>query len=129
MTAKEESRLGERELDIMNALWQLGQGSVSEVRDKLVSDGVDVAYTTIQTMLNRLETKGYVARELDGRAYRYRPQLRQPAAAGNAVRTLIDRFFSGSAEALAAHLVSRGLSTKELERIRKLIESQRKEER
>jgi predicted transcriptional regulator len=95
---------------------------VAEVRERL-SD--DVAYNTVQTMLNRLETKGHVRRELHGRAYRYRSQLRQPSVAGNAVRSVIDRFFSGSAEALAAHLVSRGLSKRELDRVRKLIDEQR----
>ena len=129
MTEREQPRLGARELDIMNALWELGQASVSEVREKLSERGVEVAYTTIQTMLNRLETKGHVTRQLDGRAYRYRPQLRRPAATGEAVRTLIDGFFSGSAEALAMHLVNRGLSKRELERIMDLIEQRRKEER
>ena len=122
----EETRLGERELDIMNALWELGTASVAEVRERL-SD--DVAYNTVQTMLNRLETKGHVTRELHGRAYRYRPQLRQPSVAGKAVRSVIDRFFSGSAEALAAHLVSRGLSKGELDRVRKLIDDQRVKEK
>ncbi len=122
---REGTKLGERELDIMNALWELGTASVAEVRERL---GAGVAYNTVQTMLNRLETKGHITRELHGRAYRYRPLLRQPAVAGKAVRSLIDRFFSGSAEALAAHLVSRGLSKRELDRVRKLIEEQREKE-
>ena len=115
-------RLGDRELDIMNALWELKNASVSEVRERLAASGVDAAYTTVQTMLNRLEAKGHVVRTLDGRAYRYRPHLRQPAAAGKAVRSLIQRFFSGSAEALAAHLVSGDLSEEELKRVRRLID-------
>jgi predicted transcriptional regulator len=120
-------RLGERELDIMNALWQLQDASVSDVRDRLLENGVEAAYTTVQTMLNRLEAKGQVTRRLDGRAYRYRPRVRQSAAAGKAVRALIQRFFSGSAEALAARLVSDDLSEAELERVRRLIDQERKE--
>jgi len=120
-------KLGERELDLMNALWTLGDASVGEVHETLAEQGVDTAYTTVQTMLNRLVDKRLAARELHGRAYRYSPRLRRPDAALGAVGTLIQRFFGGSAEALARHLVEEDLSEAELERIRRLIERRREE--
>lgn len=123
----QKPKLGERELDIMNALWDAGAATVGEVHGALTEKGADVAYTTVQTMLNRLETKGHVARERSGRAFVYRPRLRRPAAAGRAVRGVIERFFGGSAEALAKHLVEGDLDPKELARVRRLIDDVRKE--
>ncbi len=129
MTEREASKLGERELDIMNALWELGGGTVSEVHGRLRGEGLAVAYTTVQTMMNRLEAKGHVSREMVGRAYRYTPRLRQPAAAGSALEALISRFFDGSAEQLARHLVEKDLSSGELERVRKLIATKKRRDR
>ena len=125
-TRQDLARLGQRELDIMEALWTLESGTVSEVHDEL-GESIDVAYTTVQTMLNRLEAKGFVTREREGRAYRYRPRLEQPVATGKAIESLVSRFFSGSTEALAKHLVERDLSTEELDRIQALIDAQRRE--
>ncbi len=120
-------KLGERELDLMEALWDLREAAVADVHETLARRDVEIAYTTVQTMLNRLVDKGLAARQLDGRAYRYRPRLPRPEAAGGAVGSLIARFFGGSAEELARHLVEEDLSDAELERIRRLIERRRKE--
>ena len=108
--------LGERELDIMQELWRRGTATVSEVHAGL---GDDVAYNTVQTMLNRLEEKGYVRRDTGDRAHRYRPLLKEQAAVGGAIRRLTSRFFDGSAEALAARLVEE-LDEEEIERLRAL---------
>lgn len=121
-------RLGERELDIMNVLWEAREATVGEVHDALTASGLEVAYNTVQTMLNRLAVKGLVSRERSGRAFVYRPRLRRPAAAGRAVRSVIERFFGGSAEALAKHLVEGDLDAKELERMRRLIGEVRRKE-
>lgn len=120
-----EKNLGNRETDIMNALWRLGEATVADVQAALREEGLESAYTTVQTMLNRLEAKGHVTRKLDGRAYRYRPRLRQAKAAGSALNQVIERFFGGSAEALAKHLVEEDLDRDELNRIRTLIEDRR----
>ena len=119
------SKLGERELDIMRALWRLGRATVSEVQEALAAEGHEVAYTTVQTMLNRLEAKGQVARDTTGKAHRYRPRLKEPTAAGSAIRTLVDRFFGGSTEALATHLVERQLDPETLDRLQAAIDEHR----
>ena len=72
--------VGERELDIIQALWECEEGTVAEVHARLVARGHDVAYTTVQTMLNRLEAKGIVARDSSERAHRYRTILDEPDA-------------------------------------------------
>jgi BlaI family transcriptional regulator, penicillinase repressor len=112
----------DRELDVMTALWELSEGTVAELRIRLAGLGHELAYNTVQTLLNRLVEKGHVAREKTGRSYRYRPILRRPAAAGRAVRSLVERFFGGSAEALAQHLVASGLEHDELDRLQRTIE-------
>lgn len=118
--------LGERELDLMQSLWRLGGGTVSDVHAALRHIDPPLAYTTVQTMLNRLEAKGYVRREREGRAYRYVPLVERPAAQRSAVRRVLKRFFDGSSAALAAHLVESGLGDRDLDQISSLIRDQRK---
>jgi BlaI family transcriptional regulator, penicillinase repressor len=120
---KSKKNLGERELDIIQALWQLGEATVAEVQNILQAQQKKVAYTTIQTMLNRLETKKFVARDATARVHRYRALLKEPSAADSALKRLTQRFFGGSSEALVARLVEKGLSREELERIQSLIET------
>jgi len=122
-----ESRsLGERELDILQELWKRGSATVGEVHAGLVADGSELAYNTVQTMLNRLEQKGIVERDASDRAHRYRPRLKQRTAAGGAIRRLTQRWFEGSAEALASRLVEQDLGDEELDRLQKLIDQRRR---
>jgi predicted transcriptional regulator len=96
------------------------------VQAELREQGDGIAYTTVQTMLNRLEAKGFVARDNSERSHRYRPLIKEQSAAGGALRGLIDRFFGGSAEALATHLVEHDLSSEQLGRVQALIDESRK---
>ncbi len=122
-------RVSERELEVMKALWLLGrQASVAEVHETMARDGSTLAYTTVQTMLNRMAGKGQVRRRLEGRAYYYAPATKEPAAARVALRTLVDRFFGGSAGELAAHLVEEEMSDDDLARVESLL-ARRKEKR
>lgn len=121
-TEKRQPDLGDRELDLMEVLWELGEGSVVDVQKRLQAGEIDLAYTTVQTMLNRLVDKGVVEREKEGRAYRYRATVRQPVVAGRSVRDLIRRFFDGSSEALARYLVRERLDSREMERLRSYLE-------
>jgi predicted transcriptional regulator len=116
-----EPKLGERELDIMQALWDRGEGTVGDVHQTLVAMGRNVAYTTVQTMLNRLEAKGLLRRDRRGRAHLYRPVMKEPAAATVAVRRVIDRFFGGDPAQLATHLVEGAVAPRDLDRIQALI--------
>jgi BlaI family penicillinase repressor len=91
------------ELEIMKVLWDLGSGTVQAVRDAL--PGKTLAYTTVQTMLNVLQTKGKAKRILKDRAYIYRPAVTRIQAQSSTIRDLIDRMFDGSAEALVMGLL------------------------
>ncbi len=109
----------DRELDVMNVLWDAGSATVAEVRDWL-SD--DLAYTTVLTVLRTLEQKGYVGHTGEGRAHRYRPLVKRAAAGRSALRRLVDKVFDGSPELLLTQLVSdKNLGDEELRRLRKLL--------
>lgn len=122
-------KLGERELDIMQALWTLKKATVGEVREVLLEQGEDIAYTTIQTMLNRLEAKKLVARDDAERTHRYYAILKEPKATTSAIKKLTERFFRGSAEALVSRLIKKDLTTEELDRIQNLIDEHRREKK
>lgn len=122
-------KLGERELDIMQALWQLKKATVGDVQEILREQGEEIAYTTIQTMLNRLEIKKLVARDGSERTHRYYAILKEPKVADGAIKRLTERFFRGSAEELVSRLVKKDLTVEQLERIQNLINEQRKEEK
>ena len=121
-----KQKLGERELDIMQVLWQIGSATVADVHQSLQNKRDDIAYTTVQTMLNRLEAKGLVRRDDSDRAHRYLPVLKEPAVVNRAIQKLAERFFSGSVEALATRLVEKDLSLEQLEHIQKLIDAHRR---
>jgi predicted transcriptional regulator len=108
--------LGDRELDVMGVLWELGSGTVSEVRERLP---VALAYTTVLTILRNLEEKAFVTHEIEGRAHRYFPRVAKTEARTTLVGRLVDKLFHGSAEQLLVHLVrDRRLSAEDLTRIR-----------
>lgn len=115
-------RISERELDVMKVIWSHGREvSVAEIFEAMQRQGSDLAYTTVQTMLQRLAAKGQLRRRLVGRTYHYAPAVKEPAAARVALRTLVDRFFGGSTAELAAHLVEDEMSEADVRRIESLL--------
>jgi predicted transcriptional regulator len=100
------------ELRIMQVIWRSGASTVSGVQAELKPP---LAYTTVQTVLNILERKGRLKRELDGRAYVYSARVSQDRALGQGVRELVDRMFGGSSEELVMSLLkSRQIDAKKL---------------
>jgi BlaI family transcriptional regulator, penicillinase repressor len=91
------------ELDCMNTLWPIGEGTVREIRDRLAPRRPR-AYTTIMTIMDRLARKGVVERRKSGRAYVYRPNLSAEEARRQALAQVVTNFFGGSNEAAAAYL-------------------------
>jgi predicted transcriptional regulator len=98
----DKSALTKLELRVMQAIWKLGASPVTAVQAEL---DPPLAYTTVQTMLNILERKGKLRRELVGRAYVYSARVSESRAAGQGVRDLIDRMFGGSSEELVMSLL------------------------
>ena len=112
--------LTQRELDIMSVLWDLGEATVTEVRDRV---DPSLAYTSISSMIRTLEMKGYVShRRGEGKTHVYFPAIDAEAAGESALGRVLDKIYGGSPIKLLAHLVDqRRLSEKELGRMRELL--------
>jgi predicted transcriptional regulator len=105
VTKAKKAGLTKLELKIMQVIWRHGSSTVSAVQAKLEPP---LAYTTVQTMLNILERKGKLSRELQGRAYVYAAKVTEAKALGQGLRDLIDRMFGGSSEELVMSLLKNG---------------------
>jgi predicted transcriptional regulator len=125
MAEREAETLTKLELQIMQAIWSLGASTVADVQSALEQE---LAYTTVQTMLNILERKGKLRRKLQGRAYVYAATVSEDKASGHALRDLVNRVFGGSSEELVMSLVkSRQLDAKTLAEISKRLAKEAKE--
>lgn len=112
---KDNQTLTPLELEIMQVLWQHGASTVSEVQPHLRAE---LAYTTVQTMLNVLWRKKKVKRVQQGRAFRYEPVVSRQRATGSALRDLVGRMFGGSSEALLMAMIdARQISPEDLARL------------
>jgi len=110
------------ELEIMHVLWNEGPSNVQTVQQHLERE---LAYTTVQTMLNILHRKGKVKRTLKERAYFYQPVVSRSHVVGNHLSDLVERLFGGSAESLVMSLVeTKHLTPKKLARLQKLLEEE-----
>jgi BlaI family penicillinase repressor len=91
------------ELECLKALWGIGEGTVRDVRHVMVGDR-NLAYTTVMTVLDRLEKRGGVSRRKQGRSFIYVPKLSREELRRFAVKELVDRFFEGNEDALVQYL-------------------------
>ncbi len=118
-----KSTLTEQELEIMKVIWSLDTATVRQVYETLLQRR-RIAYTTVMTMMNILEQKGYLKKRQEDRAYVYRTTQPQKQVVRSMVRDFVNRVFNGSAEPLLVHLVEdKQLTRKDLEEIRKSIET------
>jgi predicted transcriptional regulator len=112
-----------QELEIMKVVWNLEKATVRQVYETLL-ERRRIAYTTVMTMMNILEQKGYLTKRQADRAFVYQPAQPQKQVIRSMVREFVDRVFNGSAEPLVAHLVEdRRLTESDLEDIRRMIKS------
>lgn len=123
MRRREQPRLGDLELRILNVLWERGPATVRHVLESLPAKGRP-AYTTVLTIMRLMHEKGYLDREERGKAHVYRPRLQERRVKRGLLRGLIDSAFRGSTEALLVRLLEEEqLSPDELARIRRLIDA------
>src|SRR5262247_3340605 len=113
------------ELEIISVLWETGPANVQTVQQRLKRE---LAYTTVQTMLNILYGKGKAKRTLKNRAYFYKPAVSRKQVVGKHVKDVVDRLFGGSAESLVMSLVeTKHLTPQKLARLQKLVEQAKEE--
>ncbi len=111
-----------QELEIMKLVWERDTATVRDIYELLLKRR-KVAYTTIMTMMKILETKGYLKKRLQDRAFVYQSAHPKSHVIGGMIREFVDRVFNGAAEPLLVHLVkSRGLSEKDLQKIIRMVE-------
>jgi BlaI family penicillinase repressor len=123
MRPKSETLTGQ-ELEIMKVIWRSGQATVREVYEDLKTRRT-IAYTSVQTMMNILETKGHLKKEPGEKAQTYVPVRPQKTVVGSMVREFVDRVFDGSARPLLVHLLKeKGLTAAERKELQKLLDKE-----
>ena len=114
-------RLGDLQLRIMKVLWGQGESTVADVH-RAVGDENDLAYTTVATMLRKMEARGMVKHRLEARSFVYRPAIAAEAVSRGMTGHLLERLFEGSLADLVRHLLStREVSREELSELEQLI--------
>jgi len=123
MRPKSDTLTGQ-ELEIMKVIWRSGQATVREVYEDLKTRRT-IAYTSVQTMMNILETKGHLKKEPGEKAQTYVPVRPQQTVVRSMVREFVDRVFDGSARPLLVHLLKeKGLTAAERKELQKLLDKE-----
>ena len=123
MARRKTEHLTPLELEIMHVLWETGAANVQTVQQQLQRE---LAYTTVQTMLNILHRKGKVKRTLKERAYFYRAAVSRRQEVSQHVSDLVERLFGGSAESLVISLLeTKHLTPENLKRLQELTREAR----
>jgi BlaI family transcriptional regulator, penicillinase repressor len=120
MARRTSESLTEREAEIMDVVWRLGEATAEQVREAMPGQPHD---STVRTLMRVLESKGYLAHEVRGKAYVYRATVARRKAQRLALRSVLSRFFAGSAEDLVLRLIEdEHLSPAQLDELRRSAE-------
>ncbi len=121
-------RLGDLQLQILQVLWEKQQATVTDVH-QLLSGERDLAYTTVATMLRKMEARGLVSHKAEGRTFVYQAKVEEDEVSRGMADHLLERLFEGSLSDMVSHLLqTREVSREELSKLEKLI-SERKRNR
>lgn len=124
MTQGRSYRLGDLQLRIMRVLWEHGPAGVAEVQGRL--DGERLAYTTVATMLRKMEERGLLQHREEGRRFIYEPAVSAEQVTRSMADDLVDRLFEGSLSATVSHLLAtRDISPGELAGLERLIQQRK----
>ena len=127
MKRKPLDDLGELQRTVLETVWNLGEASVHQVRERL-NGRRKLAYTTVLTVMQKLEKAGWLEHRSEGKSYVYTPALSREEAGAGSVRGFLKRAFEGDAMTLFQHLIRESdLSDEELNELRAMIEEKRKE--
>lgn len=127
--AMSKHHLASLQLAIMQVLWDEGEATVGDVQQALAAER-PLAYTTVATMLTKMEHKGQVTHRTRGRTHVYRPVIRREAVHRSMLSDLTNRLFRGDVTEMVAHLLdSSDVSSAELARLKALIRQKEREAR
>jgi BlaI family penicillinase repressor len=115
-----QHRLGDLQLKIMKILWEMGTASVPQVHHALRSERL--AYTTVATMLRKMEARGLVDHVEENRRFIYRPLVSEDAVTRSMSHDMVDRLFEGSLANMVNHLLeTREVTHDELVKLEQLV--------
>lgn len=115
------------ELELMEILWQLGQGTVHDVMAHL-DHNRSLAYTSVSTILRILQQKKILMAKKMGKQHIYIPALSKQTFASHSVKQIVNQIFSGNSAELVAHLINKNaLSIDEIKEIQKMLTAKKKE--
>ncbi|HVS38070.1 MAG TPA: BlaI/MecI/CopY family transcriptional regulator [Gemmataceae bacterium] len=118
-----QAPVSEAELDVLKTLWEVGPGTVRAVNAALHERGRRWAYTTVQTLLQRLETKGYVVCDRSGAAHVFQAAVSREVLVSRRLRDLADQLCGGTASPLLLALVEDGrLTSEDVQQLRRLLD-------
>ena len=124
VSTKQLVPLSPAETEILRLVWEEGRATVKNVCESLPKDR-KIAYATVQTLLRRLEKKGYVKHEVEGKAHVFLPAISQDKVISRAVGTFIDKLFAGDAIPLVQYLARHGkISADDIDKLLKLTGDQ-----
>lgn len=114
--------LTDRELEIMQVFWKRGASTAQQARDELASTGIDLAYTTVATLVRILADKGFLKQSTSERPFLYVPARSYEEVSRRLLGDLVDRVFQGSRELLLIRLLEKKkLTAKERARLREVL--------
>ena len=124
MTKQEIQAMSPAETEILRLVWQLGQATVQQICDILPPKRT-IGYKTVQTLLYRLENKGYLKHKTKGKAFVFFPTVKREDVIKRTVVDFLDRLFGGDPRPLMQFLAEDGrIDVKDIERLKKLIEKE-----
>jgi len=121
MGKKKLKLMSPTETEILRLVWELNEATVQQIRDQLPADR-KLAYNTVQTLLNRLENKGYLKHRVEGRSHIYLPSIKQKEVIKTTVGDFLSRLFGGDPKPLVQFLAENGkIDEEDIDKLRELI--------
>jgi predicted transcriptional regulator len=122
MVRKNIPTLSPSETEILRLVWQLDKATVQDVCDKLPNKR-KIAYATVQTLLRRLEKKGYIKHHIRGKAHVFFPSVKQEAVIRRSVKDFLERLFGGDPIPLMQYLAQHGkINPEDIEKLKELVD-------
>ncbi len=125
MTRKGFDDLSDMQKEVLDILWNLEEATVHDVIAKLNRKKAP-AYTTVLTVLQRLEKIGWLKHRIEGKSNVYHPTRAREQEASRSIKRLVNQIFHGDSSLLFQHLIEEELSSNQLDNLRKMIDKKRK---